>query len=113
MFEAVVQSVDREVMATESFAQLTGLGHDFRYGNGHIDGGLAGVTRRGVSCTKCGKKFEFKRALDQHWELDEHSTNLSRFSCADFRAQNMRIRNRWAQVMAGWSKSYPLASEHR
>jgi hypothetical protein len=103
MFE--VESVDREVMATESFAVLSDLGHDFRYGDGHIGGGGGVATRRGVSCTLCGHRFEFKRVSERVWRLDEYSTEMSRFSCADFRDQNLRIRRRWAQLIASWSKN--------
>ena len=105
----VVRSVGCEVMATGNFAQLSALGHDFRYGDGHVGGGPIGsgfyVTGRGVTCTRCGRNFEFKRVPNGPWELDNDSKVKLRFSCADFRAQNTAIRRRWAQLFASWSKN--------
>jgi hypothetical protein len=110
MDSGVLQSVDAEVIATENFAQLSAQGHDFRYGDGHLGGGpLLGrsfyATDRGISCTRCGRKFEFKRVSDQGWELDRESKIKLKFSCAEHRAQNVANRNRLAQLIANWSKN--------
>ena len=110
MTQELLELVDREVIETAAFGQLSARGHDFSHGDGDLGGGPAlgmsiYATSRRVSCTRCGKKFQFERVPGGGWELDKYSTNLSRFSCADFRAQNTAIRNRWAQVMASWSKN--------
>jgi len=105
MFQESVGSVDRDVMATREFEQLSHLGHDFRYGDGHISGGYGVATARGVSCTLCGRKFEFKRMPDGVWRLDKFSIEYLESSCAQLREQNLRVRNRWAELVASWRRN--------